>query len=67
MLELDTKSKYLYENFRQVLDIYQDAIINCYETLFNGKLSDEKLTPAELADNLAMCMYEIEDKMNEQL
>lgn len=63
--KFDTKTRFLYENFRQMLDIYKEPICIAYEKVFNGSLVNENLSPAELCDNLAMVMYEIEDEYND--
>lgn len=64
--KFDTKTRFLYTNFQQMLDIYRDPIVEAYEKVFHGSFTDEKLTPAELCDSLAMVMYEVEADDNEQ-
>lgn len=72
--KIDTKIKFLYETFSQQSDIYREAIIEAYYKLFaSDKYSLEdyiKLdyTPAEIIDDLAMVLYEVEKvKENEEI
>lgn len=66
----DIKVKFLYETGRNVADCYKSAILEAYDKIFRipQEIIDEdnedpigELTPAEIIDNLACVMYEVEE------
>lgn len=62
---LKTKGGVLYETFRQLAGIYKDVIVEVYNGYFadcTSGVDRSRLSPANIIDDLATVMYEIEER-----